>query len=138
VEQRGKVVSAGENGTASVAVFRQSACSGDCHKCAGCGAVKQTLLVEARNPVCAAPGDSVILSARTGPVLAAAAVLYLLPLLLFLAGYLAGVLLLDRGGIGGGCGFLLGLLLAVIYDRRVAGKKKTEYTITGFVPPDGV
>jgi prolipoprotein diacylglyceryltransferase len=30
-----------------------------------------------------------------------------------------------------------GLLLAVIYDRRVAGKRKSEYTITGFVPSDG-
>ena len=137
MEQRGKVVSVGGSGTAHVAVLRQSACSGDCHKCAGCGAVEQTLLVEARNPICAAPGDSVVLSTRTGPVLAAAAVLYLLPPVLFLAGYLAGALLLERGGIGGCCGFLLGLLLAVIYDRRVAGKRKIEYTITGFVPSDG-
>ena len=137
MEQTGRVVSTGDNGEARVVVLRQSVCSGDCHKCSGCGAVEQKLLVDARNSVGAVTGDLVILSAKSGPVLAAAAVLYMLPLLLFLAGYLAMESLWQRGGIGGCGGFLLGLLLAVVYDRYIGKKKKTEYTITGFVPGDG-
>ena len=56
MEQLVRVRRLNEDGTAQVIHVRQSACSGDCHKCAGCGAVEQTLLVEARNPICAAPG----------------------------------------------------------------------------------
>ena len=29
-----------ENGNAEVVHVRESACSGDCHKCSGCGAAK--------------------------------------------------------------------------------------------------
>lgn len=125
-----------QGGSARVLILRQSACSGDCHKCAGCGAVEQKLLLEAHNPIGAGVGELVTVSTRSGPVLAAAAVLYLMPVMLFLAGYLAGLCLWQRGGLPGAAGFLLGLVLAVLYDRRVAGKKKTEYTITGFVPRD--
>ena len=31
------------DGRVEVLIARKSACSGDCHKCAGCGAVEQTL-----------------------------------------------------------------------------------------------
>ena len=132
------MVSTEDNGKARVMVLRQSACSGDCHKCSGCGAVEQKLLVDAHNAVGAKVGEFVILSANSGPVLAAAAVLYILPLVLFLVGYLVLELLWQRGGLGGCGAFLLGLLFAVAYDRRVGKKKKTEYTITGFVPGNEV
>ena len=138
MEQVGKVLQTGAGGEATVMILRQSACSGDCHKCAGCGAVEQKLLLEARNPIGAAVGDTVTVTAGSGPVLAAAAVLYLLPVLLFFGGWLAGLALWQKGGLGGLCGFLLGLALAIAYDRCVAGKKKTEYTITGFVHRDAV
>lgn len=119
------------DGTALVVHVRQSACSGDCHKCAGCGAAQETLELKAKNPIGAGAGALVKVSAASGPVLAAAAVLYLLPLALFFLGYLAAAMLDGPGAAGGGIGFLLGTALAVLYDRRW-GKKKTEYTITGF------
>ena len=34
--------------------------------------------------------------------------------------------------IGGGIGFLLGVALAALYDRKIAKKQKTVYTITGY------
>lgn len=135
MEQTAKVVHT-EGGQARVLVLRQSACSGDCHKCSGCGAVEQKLLLDACNPIGAAVGDTVTVCTRSGPVLAAAAVLYLMPVALFLGGYLAGMCLNRRGGLWGCAGFLLGLLCAVIYDRRTAKKKKNEYTITGFAHGD--
>ena len=75
-------------GRAEVVHIRQSACSGDCHKCSGCGAAQETLIFEAENPIGAQVGDKVIVTSQTGAVLRGAAVLYLLPLVLFFLGYL--------------------------------------------------
>ncbi len=132
MEQRVKIQSCGPDGTALVYCIRESACSGDCHHCSGCGAVQQTMVFTARNPIGAKPGDLVVVSSKSGPVLAGAAVLYVLPLLLFFVGYLAGVLLWQKGALTGLAAFAAGIALTVLYDRKVARKQKTEYTITGY------
>ena len=59
MEQQAQVIRIVNNTTARVAVKRKSACSGDCHKCAGCGAVEQTLRLTADNPLGAQKGDIV-------------------------------------------------------------------------------
>lgn len=132
MEQLVRVVKTNDDGTAQVIHVRESACSGDCHKCSGCGAVQQKLLLVARNPIGAKPGEMVTVQASSGPVLAAAAMLYMLPVVLFFLGYLAGTLLWQQGGLTGCVAFALGIAAAVVYDRRVAGKKETVYTITGY------
>lgn len=124
------------DGTARVVHRRQSACSGDCHQCAGCGAAEETLTLLARNPVGAGPGDRVTIRSDTGPVLRAAAVLYGLPVALFFLGYGLGKALWELGAAVGCGAFLLGLAGAVCYDRLVERKKKTVYTITGFAGDD--
>ena len=48
-----------EDGTAQVICIRESACSGDCHKCSGCGAAKEAILLTAENPIGASVGDLV-------------------------------------------------------------------------------
>jgi sigma-E factor negative regulatory protein RseC len=116
---------------AEVIRIRESACSGDCHKCSGCGAAKQTMLLTARNLIDAKPGDLVVLSSETKTVLKAAAVLYLVPLFLFLLGYLLGESWLEMGALLGIAGLLLGLAVVKIYDRALA-KKDIAYTITAF------
>ncbi len=131
MEQIVRVREAYPDGTALVVHVRQSACSGDCHKCSGCGAAQETLEFHAKNTIGAERGALVTVSTDSGPVLIAAAVLYLLPLALFLLGYGSAGLLGLPGAAGGSLGFLLGILLAVFYDRR-RGKKKTEYIITGY------
>ena len=134
MEQLVRVKQTNPDGTAQVIHLRQSACSGDCHKCSGCGAVQQAMLITAKNPIGAKPGDMVIISSETGPVLKGAAVLYMLPLVLFFAGYALGAVLRISGGITGGLAFLLSIALVVLYDRKVAKKNDTVYTITGFGP----
>lgn len=120
------------DGTALVVHARQSACSGDCHKCAGCGAAAETILLKAENPIGADVGDMVYLRAATGPVLKAAAVLYLMPMALFFLGYLLGALAWGRGAVAGGLAFVAGICLAVLYDRKTAKNENTGYVITGF------
>ena len=133
MQQQVRVLNNNADGSAQVVCVRQSACSGDCHKCSGCGAVEQAMIFTARNPIGARPGDLVNVESATGPVLKAAAVLYMLPLVLFIAGYLIGMQW-QLGGLVGGLAFMLSIGIAVAYDRLVMKKKNTQYTITGFVP----
>ena len=131
MEQKVKVTRVFPDGTAQVVRIRESACSGDCHKCSGCGAAQQTMLFMAGNPIGARAGDLVIVSAESAPVLKAALVLYILPLVLFFAGYIGGACVGLSGWLGA-LGFLLGIAAVVAYDRLAAKKKETIYTITGF------
>ena len=124
------------DGTAQVVHVRQSACSGDCHKCSGCGAAQETLVLTAKNPIGAKAGELVILESRTGPVLAAAAAVYLLPLVLFFLGYLAGSMLWERGALTACLAFAAGIVISVFYDRKLAKKHTTVYIITGFAHTD--
>ena len=120
------------DGTAQVLHLRQSACSGDCHKCSGCGAAQEALLLTVQNPLGAKPGDMVVIRAETGPVLQGAAVLYMLPLVLFFLGYAMGAVLWQMGALVGCLAFVLSIALCVLYDRKIAKKRKTIYTITEF------
>ena len=131
MQQLVKVLTCDPDGTAQVACLRQSACSGDCHKCSGCGAVEQTMIFTARNPIGARPGDTVTVESATGPVLKAAAMLYMLPLVLFIAGYLVGMQW-NLGALIGGLAFVLSIVLIIAYDRLVMQKKNTVYTIIGY------
>lgn len=135
MEQLVRVQKINEDGTAIVMHIRQSACSGDCHKCSGCGAVQQKMLLTARNPIGAKPGDTVMVRAASGPVLAAAAMLYVLPVALFFGGYLLGHLIWEQGALAGLTGFAAGIVAAAVFDRCVARKQQTVYTITGIVHP---
>lgn len=132
MEQLVRVRETHGDGTATVFHIRQSACSGDCHKCSGCGAAKETVTFSADNPIGAAPGDLVKVESSTAPVLKAAVVLYVLPLLLFFLGYWLGTLPGSLGPLGGGVGFVLGVLIVVAYDRLVVNKADIRYTITAF------
>lgn len=134
--QKVMVKSVNPDGTARVLHIRQSACSGDCHKCSGCGAAQEALMLTAENPLGAKPGDTVIITSETGPVLAGAAIVYMLPLVLFFLGYLVGALLWKAGALVGGLAFLLAIVISVIYDRKSAKKRNTVYTITGFAGSD--
>lgn len=134
MEQLVRVVKCNPDGTARVILVRQSACSGDCHKCSGCGAAQQTMLFTAQNPIQAPVGSLVEVRSESGPVLKAAAMLYMMPLGLFFLGYLLGSILWQRGGLIGMLAFSLGIAGAVAYDRLVMKKKNTVYTITGYGP----
>ena len=136
MEQLVRIRQVYDNGTAQVICIRESACSGDCHKCSGCGAARETILLTADNPIGAKPGDLVNLRSETGPVLKAAAVLYVLPLVLFFAGYALGAGLNRSGALWGCLAFALSIVFIIIYDRRMAKKDNTIYTITGFAAED--
>ena len=120
------------DGYAEVFVQRESACSGDCHKCSGCGAQRQQVFVRARNSIGAAPGDRVIVSSETRQVLPAMLVVYILPLALMLAGYFVGLAAPVSPGLLSCLGFALGVGLIVLYNRFVEKRRPVQYEITAF------
>lgn len=132
MEQFVRVKETYDNGMAKVLLVRESACSGDCHKCSGCGAAKETMIFEAANAIGAKKGDLVKVESATGPVMKAAVVLYVIPLVLFFLGYYLGTLPGNFGALGGCLGFALGVVLVVVYDRTVVKKSNLGYTITAF------
>ncbi len=140
--QTAKVTRVLENGTAEVSVKRQSACGHDCSKCGGgCSElmVSSTVSVVAANPVRAMPGDMVRVESSTGGVLKAAVVVYLVPFLLFFLGYFLCAAAQLGGGVSaavGGCGFAVGVLLAVLLDRQVRRNQSITFCITAINPQD--
>ena len=132
MEQKVKIRRVFPDGTAEVVHIRESACSGDCHKCSGCGAAKESITLTARNAIGAGPGEVVIVKSDSAPVLRGAVVLYILPLVLFILGYL-----LTASGWGGCWGFVIGIVAVIVYDRKVAKKEETVYTITGYAQKKG-
>ena len=122
MEQLVRVKETYDDGTALVFRIRESACSGDCHKCSGCGAATETVAFTEQPPI----------GARRGEVLKAAMVLYVAPLVLFFLGYYIGFRLGGFGALVGGLGFVLGILLVLVYDRKVARKANIDYTSTAF------
>ena len=132
MEQIVRVKEVYDDGTALVLHIRESACSGDCHKCSGCGAAKETMLLKAENLIGAAKGDLVVIQSDTAPVMKAVGVFYVLPMVLFFVGYWLGGMWWNMGALVGGLAFIAGIAGAVVYDRKVARKEKNIYTITGF------
>lgn len=114
---------------AEVTVVRQSACAHDCENCAGCGAQSASITVRAGCPFSVSPGDKVELYSDNR-ILGYAALVYLVPVALFLAGYFAVPFLTEPlRCLCGGIGFALGIVLAVVCDRTVRGRKPVTYQI---------
>ncbi len=137
MEQLVRVRQTYDDGTAHVVHVRESACSGDCHMCSGCGAAKEAVLFTADNPLGAGIGDLVRVESESAPVLKAAAVLYVIPLALFFLGYYLGDRIGHWGAAGGGLGFVLGIGAVVAYDRAVMKRREPSYKITAFVKRAG-
>ena len=131
--QQGTIKKLLPGGRAEVEVTRRSACGHDCAKCGGCGGLEtQTLYVTARNHTDAGIGDRVLIEGETGRVLGLAALVYMLPLVLFFIGYAIGNAVGGgaAGALVGGVLFALGIIGAIFYSRRMKqnGEGPSEIT----------
>lgn len=132
MRQKATVSSLLPDGRAVLTVVRRSACSGDCHSCGGCGSAEQTLRVTAENPVGAKIGEKVWVESSGAPVLKGAVLVYLLPLALFLAAYLAAMPLGAWAFAVAAGAFAVGFLPALAYNRKIK-REPPIYTIVGYV-----
>ena len=104
---------------ADVEIHRSTACGDNCASCGLCSG--RTSIVKAANAAGAAEGDTVLIDMADKKVLGAAFLVYIVPLVLLVAGYFIGnaLFMTEPGGII--TGFLLMLLsfLPIVFiDRR--------------------
>ena len=90
------------------------------------------MIFTAQNAIGAGKGDLVKVESATGPVMKAAMVLYVIPLVLFFLGYALGARW-GMGALAGCLAFAASIALVVVYDRKVQAKMNSVYTITGYV-----
>lgn len=118
---------------AEVLVIRASACGGNCASCGGCKANRE-LRVPARNGIGAVPGQRVTIETASPRIFGAIVLVYLMPMLGMILGYVlaalsgAGEGLCVLGGFGG---FALGVLLMLAVYRLRRKQTPITYTITG-------
>ena len=74
------------NNMAEVAVTRATACGGNCGSCESC-MFQSELHTEARNLIQAKLGQKVTIESKSSRIFGAAMLVYIMPLLFFLAGY---------------------------------------------------
>lgn len=116
---------------AEVAVTRTTACGGNCGSCESC-IFQSELRAVARNLIEAKPGQRVVIESRSGLIFKAAALVYVMPLLLFLLGYAVAALLGASEGLCVAVSFLalaFGAGLMVLSQRRVKEKDKISFDI---------
>lgn len=116
---------------AEVSVPRQSACGHDCSECAGCGVTGSVVYAQARNPIGAEPGQQVVIESSTKKMIGIVSLVYLVPIILFLLGYGLGVVLhmAAMRYVVAGCGFVIGMIPALFYDRKIRRHGGFQFTI---------
>ena len=119
------------DGMAEVAVARSTACGGSCGHCESC-VFQSELKTPARNLIQARPGQNVIIASHSATVFKAAALVYVVPMVLLLAGYAAAALAGAGEGLCIAASFLglaLGAVLVVLSQRLRKGKSPIAFDI---------
>ena len=119
------------NGMAEVAVARSTACGGNCGHCESC-VFQSEIKTPARNRIGAKPGEKVIIASKSSTVFRAAALVYVLPLLLFLLGYVLAALSGAKEGLRivfSFLGLILGGAVIVLSQRLKRNKNSIEFDI---------
>lgn len=116
-------------GLVELTIVRQTACGHSCDDCGRCAGKAPDVVVLAGSDVSVALGDKVEVYSDNR-VLGVAALVYGLPVVLFLLGCLLPASLPEPWRYAcGGLGFVLGLLVAVICDRVVKKRGSMTYRI---------
>ena len=121
------------NGTAQVAVVRQGACAHNCPECGGCmTAAQPTVTALAQNAVGAREGELVVVETENAQLMGIIAFVYLVPMVLLIAGYLvAQAFGLTQGWciLAAVAAFAVSILLVVALDRRVKRRRALQFRI---------
>ena len=110
---------------AEVAVARTTACGGNCGSCESC-IFQSEIKTVARNLIDARPGQKVVIASKSSTVFGAAALVYLMPIVLFLLGYALAFLAGAAEDICIAVSFAALLLSGVILVLSQKHKKKQQ------------
>lgn len=120
-------------GVAEVSLMRQMECGLSCKSCEGCPQKpKDEILALAENTPGAAVGDVVEVQSNSGNAIGIAALVYLVPCIFLILGYLLGARLSLGEGL---CvllafvGLFAGFVPALLLNRAIVKRDKPEFTI---------
>lgn len=119
------------NNMAEVAVARTTACGGNCPSCESC-IFQSELKTLARNRIQARPGQKVVIATRSKEIFGAAALVYLMPIVLMLLSYAVAAALGAGEGLRVLVSFLAVLVSAgilVLSQRAQKNKDKISFEI---------
>ncbi len=138
------VVIAVDGKSATVKMVRSPACSNDHKDCPWGSFTRQEALseftIEALNPVQAKPDDTVKIEIETGDYFKALFLVFILPIIGILGGYLLGLAaaplfgLANHGQIVAGVLSVAGILMSLLILRHEGKRFKPEYIITRVLP----
>ncbi len=116
---------------AEVVVKRGTACGGNCGSCESC-IFQSELSAIAKNTIHARPGQQVVIESKTSKVFSAAALVYVMPLVFFLVGFIIARSLGAVEGVAVLVSFLFLILSAVILvqiQKRRPAEKNISFEI---------
>ena len=87
-----------EDSYAIVRVLKKSACGENCASCKG-GCVPTERRVKVKNAISAMVGERVVLEMKDSKVLAAAFIVYILPIIVFFLGYFVSEIFFDKEAV---------------------------------------
>jgi len=120
------------DGKAEIEVVRQSACGGNCASCGGC-AQKNIMTAVANNKINAQPGQRVLIESSSSKIFSAVALVYVMPLIFFVASYIIAA---SQGVSEGKCiliSFAALLFSAVVLVVSQKLKKNGEEVIFNII-----
>jgi len=124
-----------QDGMAEVVVTRATACGSNCASCEAC-VFQSELKTIARNLIGAKPGQKVLIESCSSKVYGAIALVYVLPILLALAGYFLAYAAGAKEGVCILCtflGVLLGGVVIVMSQRLRRDKTPITFNIIQFI-----
>ena len=124
-------------GKAEIAVVRQGACAHDCSECGGCMTAQQpTVTAVADDLVGIQEGDIVTVETENAKLMGLIAFVYLVPMVLLVAGYLAA----QAAGMAQGWCILAGagafpvcIFLVVLLERHIKKSMSIRFQIVAKV-----
>ena len=123
------------SGMAEVAVKRTSACGGNCGSCESC-VFQNELKTPALNRIGARPGQKVLIESQSSKIFKAAFLVYVLPLLFFLAFYLLAALLGLSEALriaASFMGLIAGGVILVLSQKKIRETDRITFTIIEFL-----
>ena len=120
-------------GVAQVSLMRQLECGLSCKSCEGCPQKpRDEITALAENPISAKVGDTVQVESNSGNAIGIAALVYVVPCVFLVLGYLLGSWLSLTEGfcvLLAFAGLFVGFLPALLLNRAISRRNKPEFTI---------
>lgn len=121
-------------GVVQVSLMREMQCGSGCKACSGCSSQPtQEILALASDDIGTQPGEWVELESNAGNSISISLMVYLLPCLTMLGGYMAGTALGLSEGMAlfpAMVGIWVGFIPAKCLNRKIINKNAPEFTIS--------